>query len=94
MDPLVDGTFRDAIFRKLPLKDILALKSTSSRYYNIPVNLDITSESQDINDIYSPRIANLEYGDHTKIISKSSILNVLESKLSLIKFVIKPNIIY
>lgn len=50
MDPLVAGTFQDSVLTKLPLRDIRALKSTSSQYANMPVNLVITLEIDDIGD--------------------------------------------
>lgn len=94
MDPLVAGTFQDSVLTKLPLRDIRALKSTSSQYANMPVNLVITLEIDDIGDDedISTTVFNaeLESGDLTKIITKYNIEYILRDNFDLTKYVIKP----
>lgn len=94
MDPYIVGAIRDNLFSKLPLRDIRALRSTSSQFVNTNPGLVITLEvnidgiHNDIEDaVYD---ADLQSGDYTKKINKSNIADTLIYNFDLLKYAIIP----
>lgn len=86
MDPYVVGAIKDNLFSKLPLRDIRALRSTSSQYADTVIMLEVNIDA--INNYSEGSIydADLETGDYTKKINKANISDTLD----LLKYVIKP----